>query len=79
LSAATRKGEKMENRRGLKLGNEYAHAMGRMYADTPKAVFAAVAYSLAMRLEEDNPERAVALLKSEWRALYVIGIVPQKP
>lgn len=33
--------------RGLKIGNEYASEFGRLYAQTPKAVFAAVAISLA--------------------------------
>jgi hypothetical protein len=40
---------------------------------------AAVAYSLAMRLAEDSPCQAEQLLAEEWRALYLSGIVPQKP
>lgn len=46
---------------------------------TPKAVVGAVAYSLALRLCEDNHERAAELLRDEWAALHTTGIVPQKP
>jgi len=65
------------NGRGLKIGNEYADAFGRMYADTPKAVFAAVAYSLAMRLNGDQHEAAIAEFVNEWRVLHANGIVSQ--
>jgi hypothetical protein len=46
---------------------------------TPKAVIAAVAYSLAMRLSEDDPARAEKLLRDEWRVLHQNNIVPQVP
>lgn len=69
----------MNNNRGVKIGNEYAHALGKDYADTPKAVYAALALSLAMRLSADNLDAAKALLADEWRILHENGIVPQKP
>jgi hypothetical protein len=59
-------------------GNEY-QAHYPQFEQTPKAVLAAVAYSLAMRLSEDNPATAESLLEQEWRALYECGIVLQKP
>lgn len=61
--------------------NPYVEAVGRkMYERTPKAVYAALAYSLALRLTgTDNHEEAIALLGKEWEALHNGGIVPQKP
>jgi hypothetical protein len=67
------------NGRGTKLRNEYVNALGRDYAETPKAVYAALAFALAMRLSEDNPEAARALLAEEWLTLHVCGVIPQKP
>ena len=58
--------------------NEYQQAYPAFNA-TPKAVIAACAFSLALRLTEDNPEAATDLLTNEWMALYEAGIVPQKP
>jgi hypothetical protein len=49
------------------------------FDDTPKAVVGAVAYSLALRLCNNNHEQAAALLRDEWAALHAAGIVPQKP
>lgn len=49
------------------------------FDDTPKAVIAAIAYSLAMRLCGDDESAALAMLGDEWRALHAAGIVPQKP
>jgi hypothetical protein len=65
---------------GMKIGNEYARALGRMYAKTPKAVFAAIAFSYADRLfaKTSGTESADVLLE-EWRILYENGIVTQKP
>ncbi len=63
---------------GVKLHNDYAAQFGRLYAKTPKAVFAAVAFSFAMRMAEDNPERALDEFTREWRVLHEQGIVPQK-
>jgi hypothetical protein len=67
------------NGRGLKIHNEYAVAFGKLYADTPKAVFAAVAFSFAMRLSEDKPKEAIAEFVREWLVLHDQGIVPQRP
>lgn len=65
------------NGRGLKISNEYAAAFERLYAETPKAVFAALAYSLARRLNEDQHEAAIGELLNEWRILHDNGILPQ--
>lgn len=45
------------------------------YDDTPKAVFAAVAFSLAMRLSEDDYHEARKLLIREWNILTRNGLV----
>jgi len=66
--------------RGMKIGNEYAGAaFGNAYATVPKAVFAALAFSLAMRLTCDAEHAARELLAEEWATLHRCGIVPQKP
>lgn len=62
----------------MKQTNKHAMAYPE-YSETPKAVIAAVAYSLALMLNEDNEERAAALLREEWLVLHEAGIVPQKP
>ena len=65
--------------RGSKITNEYAQSFGRLYANTPKAVFAAVAFSLAfINTEEKGSDVAVAAFLEEWRILNANGIVPQK-
>lgn len=62
------------------LRNEYQEALGfEFFQKTPKSVFAALALSLAQRLCEDNTERAITLLREEWRTLHTAGIIPQKP
>jgi len=58
--------------------NEYQQAYPNFEA-TPKAVIAAVAFALAMRLNADDPDLATAMLRSEWDALYQAGIVPNQP
>ena len=58
--------------------NEYAAQFGRLYTKTPKVVFAAIAYSLALRLNDDMPGAAIAAFLSEWNILHENGIVPQK-
>jgi hypothetical protein len=64
----------------VKTGNEYADALGPFFADTPKAVFAALAYSYAVRLfETTDPSEIRQLLADEWSALHANGIVPQRP
>jgi len=65
-----------------KKSNEYVEAFGNPYADIPKAVWAALAISLVMRLEAldtADMERIKAVLEEEWQALYANRVVPQKP
>lgn len=65
-----------------KKSNEYVDAFYIPYADVPKAVWAALAISLVMRLEAldtDDMERIKAVLEEEWQALYANRVVPQKP
>jgi hypothetical protein len=63
-----------------KLGNQYVNAMGKFYQDTPKAVFAAVAYSFASRLDGEDPSPADIMhgIAYEWLLLHQNGIVPQE-
>lgn len=63
----------------FKIGNEYARAFGPLYARTPKAVFAAIAFSFALRLNEDHADRAAAEFLKEWETLHANGIVDQRP
>lgn len=65
----------------MKTSNEYQDQLGKFYARTPKAVFAAIAYSFADRLDGETPTPygiKIAII-NEWRALNENGIVPQKP
>ena len=64
--------------RGLKTLNSYQAAFPN-YDKTPKAVIAAIAVSLALKLHEDAFDYAVYEISKEWTALYNAGIVPQKP
>ena len=60
--------------------NQYADAIGMKIFDAcPKAVWAAIAYSLAMRLGSDNHGQAIETIKREWFILHGGNIVPQKP
>lgn len=61
-----------------KLPNDYQRAFGALYAKTPKAVFAAVAYGLFFN-NGDESRDAVAAFVNEWRILHENGIVPQRP
>jgi hypothetical protein len=64
----------------MKRSNEYAQAFGRLYAETPKAVFAAIAFSLCfIDVEEAGTNKAIGRFREEWRCLYQNGIVPQNP
>jgi len=64
----------------MKRHNEYLPVLGKLYDDTPKAVFAAIALSLSfIDIEGRGWEQAVTRLKAEWLALYNNGIVPQRP
>lgn len=67
-----------ECNKGVKKSNSYAKEYPD-YTVAPKAVIAAVAYSLALRLCSDDFEEAENMIKEEWAALYNAGIVPQKP
>ena len=58
--------------------NEYQESYPE-FDSTPKAVIAAIAYSLALRLSEDNHGAAQELLRDEWRHLHQSGLVPNKP
>jgi hypothetical protein len=61
-----------------KLTNEYASLVDHL--DAPKAVWMAVALSLAMRLSgEDSTDKACRLIVDEWDALFLNGVVPQNP
>lgn len=72
----------------FKVTNEYARALPD-YASTPKAVFAALALSLAERLagftelgqqrSEEPLADALTILREEWATLHANGIVPQRP
>lgn len=62
----------------MKLTNEYANLFdAKVYEDTPKSVFAAIAMSFALRLNEDNFERAMSEIITEWQILNMTGLVPQ--
>jgi len=59
--------------------NDYATAGGfDLLQDTPKAVWAAIAVSLATQ-GGDRLTEARALILAEWEVLHANGIVPQKP
>lgn len=61
----------------MKITNEYAIAYPH-YKDTPKAVIAAIAYSLAMRLSCDDADEVKTILLSEWDSLTACGVVQQQ-
>ena len=69
----------------MKLRNQYlASIPAEMYERTPKAVFAAIAVSYALRcgdgdLDDLSPEVVGPALLEEWRILYENQIVPQRP
>jgi hypothetical protein len=59
--------------------NDYAKQLGPLYDKTPKAVFAAIAYSFADRIIGSPDADLAAIIKEEWAVLHDNGIVPQKP
>lgn len=66
----------------MKKTNEYSRAFGRLYAKTPKSVFAAVAFSFANWASGEEAKSAaenVARFIAEWSLLHENGIVPQAP
>jgi hypothetical protein len=63
-----------------KISNEYAQALGRFYSSTPKAVFAAIAFSFAERLfAKSATTKNIDCLLEEWKILHENGFIPQKP
>lgn len=66
--------------RGSKLGNDYQATISpRLYARTPKAVFAAIAVSLLSNHGGIEFDAIDAGLVEEWATLNANGIVPQRP
>lgn len=64
----------------MKLHNDYLKELpSDLYERTPKAVWAALAVSLALRLNEDQFEAVPVALCAEWSSLHQAGVVPQKP
>jgi hypothetical protein len=64
--------------RGLKIGNEYAQQFGRLYAKTPKAVFAAIVWSYSnLVFGEDHKDMHIARFLDEWRNLHDNEILAQ--
>ena len=63
--------------RGIKRSNDYAAVIHDI--DAPKTVWMAIAFSLALRLNDDKYGAAQAMLREEWRVLHENGIVPQRP
>jgi hypothetical protein len=63
--------------RGTKRLNEYVDAVAN-YELMPKAVLAAIAFSFAKRINDDEDHfRAESLMLEEWATLHHNGIVPQ--
>jgi hypothetical protein len=64
----------------FKSTNEYMRQInGGLYEDTPKAVFAALVVSFLDQLSGGDEHDIDAEIIQEWSALYLNGIVPQKP
>ena len=63
----------------MKVHNEYSQVFGPSYDKTPKAVYAAIALSLANRLMGDNFDLATKEVFREWSTLHENGIIPQSP
>lgn len=64
---------------GAKSGyNEYVGTLGKLFAECPKEVFAAIAVS-ALTAGGDYLEHAQQRVADEWKALYDAGIVTQRP
>jgi hypothetical protein len=64
---------------GNKKGNDYQEQLPQ-YDETPKAVIAASALSLAKQLQgEDDIDAAKKLIADEWESLHNAGIIPQAP
>jgi hypothetical protein len=62
------------------LSNEYMKQIDRkLYGETPKTVLAALLVSFLDRLSGGDAHNVDDEIIEEWSALYVAGIVPQKP
>ena len=59
--------------------NEYAYELRDAYDQMPKAVLAAIAYSFALLLCEDDFDAARGKVAKEWQQLHMQHIVPQAP
>lgn len=64
--------------RGIKLHNDYAAALGNLFDDCPKSVFAAIAVSV-LTTGGERLENAKEEILNEWKILYENRIVEQKP
>lgn len=62
----------------MKTHNEYSRLFPD-YATTPKAVIAAIAMSLAARMDGRDIEEVGSLISQEWYILNENDIVPQRP
>ncbi len=60
-----------------KKANDYSRRVEQI--DASKAVWMAIAFSLAMRIREDHEDLAAEECFEEWKILHENGIVPQKP
>jgi hypothetical protein len=49
------------------------------YSRTPKAVIAAIAYSMALRLCQEDERDAAEMLRQEWALLHENGVLRQEP
>ena len=63
---------------GMKTRNDYQSAISaKLYAETPKAVFAAIAASLLLNHSGEDFANLDAAIVAEWAVLHSNGIVPQ--
>ncbi len=59
--------------------NAYTQRLGLFYRDTPKAVFAALAFAYAAGSNpEQDSDLTIASLLAQWQALTDQGVLPQK-
>jgi len=64
----------------FKKNNDYQKAISnKLYADTPKSVFAALAVSVLVNMCGKSFEEIDSAIIQEWDTLFKQGIVPQKP
>tara|TARA_R110000803_G_scaffold156365_3_gene220902 strand:- start:59 stop:265 length:207 start_codon:yes stop_codon:yes gene_type:complete len=64
----------------MKKMNNYTEAISpELYDKTPKAVFAAIAVSFALLMEDGDFTKVDSGILKEWKTLNKNGIVPQKP